>query len=110
MKTLFYTIAFLLMGALTVLFMSANAHAAENCGRYKETTANLTKKWGERQTGFGMTEGGFVMELWTSAKNNTWTLMRVAVNGDICIIDTGKYWGHVLPKSNVQPKDDGEAM
>lgn len=102
--TLYWSVAFILMGVLTLILMCSPAHAAGVCGPHAKIVQQLETGYEEQRTGFGLGGNKSIVELFVSEKLNTWSLMITRPDGLTCLMATGSDWG------NVQPKDEGEAM
>ena len=76
-------------GAL-VLGLPAHAQTA-SCTARDTLVANLTRL-GESQSGIGLSRGGQVLEIWTSSKTGSWTVVLTRSDGIACIMSYGESW------------------
>ena len=52
----------------------------------------LNEEWFEGRRGIGLTDGGKVLEFYTSRVNKTWTIVFTDVDGTSCLIASGQNW------------------
>lgn len=71
---------------------AAEASAVMVCGLRTAITSELHDDYAEQPAALGVTNSGHVMELWTSAAENTWTLIMTLADGTSCIVGAGGDW------------------
>ncbi len=80
------------LGCVFALLLSLPASAQSvNCDKRDRVVAKLTLL-GEVQSGLGLSKGGQVFEIWTSATSGTWTIVLSHSNGLSCIMSYGNNW------------------
>ena len=62
------------------------------CNSRASIVGDLKNGYSEQPIALGVTSAGTVMELWTAANGNTWTLIVTLTNGDSCVIGAGDGW------------------
>jgi len=90
-----------ILGALITLsvfpiMFSMPAEAQPVCGTHGSVVDNLKKGYSETPASMGVTNGGAVIEVFTS-EEGTWTLVITQPNGLSCLIASGENW-ESLPK------------
>ena len=80
----------LVLASALVLGLPANAQAV-SCTARDALVANLTRL-GEAQSGYGLSRGGQILEIWTSAEKGTWTIVLSRTDGIACIMSYGDAW------------------
>ncbi len=68
------------------------AHAQSNCGQRAEIVGKLQQNYTENLTGGGLQSPQSLLELWTSNKTGSWTLLVTQANGISCIVGSGSNW------------------
>ena len=94
----------LLSAALVTLF-ATSAAAEVICLPATEMQRQLTQKWGERITNFGVVNDDLVAELWQSARGETWTFVIRSVD-DRCAFFVGKAMRPVGPPKRKEFQDE----
>ncbi len=74
-------------------FLTSSAWAlAPNCIERDRMVRNLAKKYDERSIAFGLGDNGIVYELLKSKSGTSWTLVMTTIDGNTCLIASGKHW------------------
>ena len=84
--------------ALTGLAVCAPLAAiaqGNNCAPRDVITTKLTDKYSEVLTGGGMQNAKTVLEVWTSEKTGSFTVLVTYANGMSCIVSSGHNWSAV---------------
>lgn len=80
---------------VTALPLSASAQSA--CAPRDAIVEKLKEKYGEDQRGLGLGGKKSVIELWSSEKTGTWTIVMTRPNGTTCIVAAGDAWLEAPP-------------
>lgn len=73
------------------------AFAQTACGPREHIVGRLHQQFAENLTGGGLQTAQSLLELWTSAKTGTWTLIVTQTNGISCIVASGTNWHQEAP-------------
>ena len=84
-------IASVLLGIATA---SLPAQAQTVCNMRTKIVAQLTEKYGEVSNGLGMQTASQVIELWSSQKTGSWTIIASRADGISCVLATGRNWAN----------------
>lgn len=57
--------------------------------------AHLSEAWQEAPAARAVTLEGFLVEVWTSAAGETWTLLIHTPEGMSCTLSAGEFWMHL---------------
>lgn len=79
------------------------ASAQSICGTRDHIVANLKERWQEAPNGTGLQTGERVIEVWTSPKSGSWTILVTGANGISCVLASGTDWNAAV--RIVAPKD-----
>ena len=94
MKKLLISLAVLV--AATVMFQCSIANAqpamAQSCYSRVFMIKLLHNQYQERQFALGFTQKNYVVELYLSPRNDSWTFIKTHPNGTSCFIDSGTEW------------------
>jgi hypothetical protein len=71
---------------------AAPANAQMLCGDHEKVVAHLDKKFGEIRTNMGMSSNGGVLEVYSSEKTGTWTVLMTMPGGPTCLVAAGESW------------------
>ena len=85
----FFVIAGAILGATLV---STAAAAQQACGQRDKFLGVLAQKYGETPVSLGVTTTGRLLEVLTSEKNNTWTIIETTPQGMSCTVRIGEGW------------------
>jgi hypothetical protein len=81
------------LGAAILLTMSsAPAASAPMCGARSEILKQLSARYREVPVALGVSSNGSLVELLTSERGSTWTLMISQPNGPSCLVAAGEGW------------------
>lgn len=84
--------------AIATLSVPASAEADQArqgrmpCGPRAVMVEKLTNKFGETRQGAGLINAKAAMEVWSSAKTGSWTILLSRADGVSCVIAAGKNW------------------
>ena len=76
--------------------MASPASAQMLCGTHADIINALEKDYDERKTASGLSDGGVLIELYTSERN-TWTLLFTVPGGPTWVLSGGDNWEGVPP-------------
>lgn len=62
------------------------------CGDHEKVISHLDEKFGETRTNMGMSSNGGVLEVFSSEKTGTWTVLITSPGGPTCLVAAGKNW------------------
>jgi hypothetical protein len=65
------------------------------CGARTEILAELTKRYSEAPVAVGLSNGGVLVEVLSSDKGATWTIIVSQPDGTSCLVAAGKEWQDV---------------
>ena len=68
------------------------AEAQTMCGNRTDVLGKLSNGYSENATAMGLSSNGGVVEVLTSPKGNTWTIIITMPNGVSCLIAAGESW------------------
>ena len=80
-----------------VIALPAPASAQSACAPRVDIVEKLKEKYGEDQRGLGLGGKKSVIELWSSDKTGTWTIVMTRPNGVTCIVAAGDTWMEAPP-------------
>lgn len=87
---------------LLVLVFSVPALAVE-CWPRDDAVQALKEGWGEKLRAFGVTSSGkFVIELFVSEDNSTWTILETNTEKISCNVAEGANWQEERPRARKQ--------
>lgn len=75
--------------------VEASAEALLMCDSRTKIIADLKQGYAEQPIALGVTSAGTVMELWTAAEGNTWTLIVTLNDGNSCVVGAGDSWTNI---------------
>ncbi len=83
-----------LVAAVLMMTAIANPLAAQNpqCNERDSVLELLAKKYQESPTAIGVTNTGGLIEILTSAKTSTWTIIITTPQGMSCLVAAGEGW------------------
>ncbi|MBL4750715.1 MAG: hypothetical protein JKX71_09090 [Amylibacter sp.] len=79
--------ASVLLGIATA---SLPAQAQTLCNKRSNVVLQLSEKYGEVSNGAGVQSATQVIELWSSQKTGSWTIIASRADGISCILATGR--------------------
>lgn len=84
---------FLAAGCVAVVLAAPSiALAAPVCSERDSIIAKLKDKYGEAERGMGLSGSEAVIEIWSSEKTGTWTIVLTKPNGVSCVMAAGNSW------------------
>jgi hypothetical protein len=83
--------ASVLLGIATA---SLPAQARTLCNTRANIVSQLTDKYGEVSNGLGMQSANQVIEVWSSQKTGSWTIIASRANGTSCVLAAGRNWAN----------------
>ena len=90
-----FVIAFLI-----AVFVSMPAAAQTLCGKREEILGKLNGNYTETPSAMGLSNNGGVMEILTSPKGDTWTIIITMPNGMSCLVAAGENWEEMPQKAS----------
>ncbi len=84
-----------LLATATVFGMAAiapPAHAQSACAPRATLAENLSKKYGEERIAGGLQSANQMIEVFSSPKTGSFTILLTKPNGQSCIVSSGKSW------------------
>lgn len=97
---IFATIAVALFIGTTALPATAQAQA---CTKRPDVIGHLAEQYSEAPIAIGLTNNGGVIEVLSSAKGGSWTIIITLPDGNSCLIAAGESWEHVKTVANLGP-------
>lgn len=86
-----------LAAATLILTLTASAASAMGpCAQHSDIVARLKQQFGEVEVGRGLSNRGYLMEVFASAAG-TWTILLSQADGVSCLADAGEAWEATLP-------------
>lgn len=88
------------LGALTVMASAADAQTAPSamqCSARPLLVEQLQERYAEVPVAMGLQSNGTVLEVFTSGRANTWSIVITAPNGVSCLVSEGQSW-EALPQ------------
>lgn len=81
------------------------AQAQENCAAREAVIEYLSDRYREAPVAMGMTNGGEVLEILTSADGASWTILVTSSDGRSCMVAAGDNWRSApLAISRLEPQ------
>ena len=71
-------------------------HAQSNCAPRDSVIERLKEKYSERLTGGGVQNSDTVLEIWSSEKTGSFTVLITHANGMSCVVSSGQNWNSVV--------------
>lgn len=68
------------------------AAAQAVCAPRESVVAQLQEKYGEVRRGAGLQDGAAVIELWSSPRTGSWTIIMSRPSGVSCVMAAGEAW------------------
>jgi len=86
-------VARLIIAALVFAVASPSVAQAQSvCGERESMIVKLKKKYGESERGMGLSGKEALVEIWSSEKTGTWTIVMTRPNGIACVMAAGDSW------------------
>lgn len=74
------------------------------CADHRELRSLLGERFGEEPTSFGLASDGNLLELYVSARGDSWSLVSVGPGGMGCVVAVGRGW---IDRGRPAPGSDG---
>ena len=84
---------------LIAVLISMPATAQTMCGQRADVLSGLSGTYTETPTAMGLANNGGVMEILTSPKGDTWTIIITLPNGMSCLVAAGENWEKMPSKA-----------
>lgn len=88
----------LIAGTLALLLSSAAESGQPPCGSRDALQKHLERAFGEHLAYAALVGNGALMEVYMSARGETWTITMTADGRSACIVATGVDWQSTAPK------------
>jgi hypothetical protein len=73
------------------------------CFDYRDVVRQLGATYQETPASLGLQSNGNVLQVFTSAKSGSWTIVSVLPNGFACVLAAGQNWENVEPAAQLDP-------
>lgn len=93
------------VAAFGLMVILGNPAAAQQpaCTKRADVISHLGKKYKEVPSSIGLANNGGVIEVLSSKKGSTWTIIITMPNGTSCMIAAGENWQSVPQVAQVDP-------
>lgn len=91
------------LAAFVMTIASAPVQAQQVCGEREAIIDRLKGKYEENHRASGLQNKSTMVEIWTSEKTGSWTILVTRTNGVSCIAATGKNWLDYAAEANLGP-------
>lgn len=91
------------VGAISVFSQPAAAQQQPACTARADVISHLAKKYSEAPVSLGLANNGGVIEVLSSKKGSSWTIIITMPNGTSCMIAAGENWEDVPKVAQVDP-------
>ena len=75
------------------------------CAARGDVVERLREKYGESRRGIGLLQDQRVVEIWTSKKSGSWTIVVTLPDGSTCLLAAGENWEVMDEPSPVADRD-----
>ncbi|MEH6360234.1 MAG: hypothetical protein V7761_05820 [Amylibacter sp.] len=79
---------------LGIATASLPAQAQTVCNTRAKLVTQLTETYGEVSNGVGVQNASQLIELWSSKKSGSWTIIASRADGISCVLATGRKWAN----------------
>jgi hypothetical protein len=94
-------LALLLCGVPAASAQVPSGVARMLCHDYKELVRQLGSRWEEVPVSIGLQNNGNLIQVFSSPRTGTWTILSVAPDGTGCVVAAGRAWENTpLPPSD----------
>jgi hypothetical protein len=96
----------LLAGALALSApLAAAAEQAQQmtCIKRVQLIQHLANQFKEKPIAAGLTENGWLLEVYASREGETWTIAMTMPNGTTCLVASGQEWQALPQKAELGP-------
>lgn len=73
------------------------------CHDYKELVRQLGSRWEEVPVSIGLQNNGNLIQVFSSPRTGTWTILSVAPDGTGCVVAAGRAWETTPPRPTEPP-------
>ena len=81
-----------------------SAVARALCHDYKELVAQLGDKYEEAPVSIGLQSNGNMLQVFSSPRNGTWTILSVSPDGQGCVVAAGRSWENLKASGVADPQ------
>ena len=74
-----------------------SAVARALCHDYKELVTQLGSKYEEAPVSIGVQSNGHLLQVFSSPRNGTWTILSISPEGQGCVVAAGRGWENLKP-------------
>jgi hypothetical protein len=92
-----------LLGATAAALAQPPPGARLPCYDYREVVRQLGATYHEAPASLGLQSNGNVLQVFTSARSGSWTIVSVLPNGSACVLAAGRNWEDVEPAAGRDP-------
>ena len=90
--------------ALFVATVSLPASAQQSaCTKRPDVIGHLAKQYSEATVAIGLSSNGGVVEVLSSKKNKSWTIIITMPNGTSCLMAAGENWENIKTMAKFGP-------
>ena len=82
--------------AVAAVTIPTAAQAQKNCAPRDAVVEKLQEKYAESFIGGGLQNSDTLVEIWTSEKSGSFTILVTQASGISCIVSTGQNWNSVV--------------
>ena len=80
-----------------ILILAGTMSAATVCGRHDVIVDKLLKSHEEHRVGVGLAVTGGIIEVFSSERDNSFTILMTMPGGPTCFMATGHFWENIEP-------------
>ena len=88
----------LILATLTFIVLSPSIGQASVCSDRDSMISKLKDTYGEAERGMGLSGSEAVIEIWSSAKTGTFTIVMTRPDGVSCVVAAGTSWIDAPPE------------
>lgn len=96
-------LALLLSGAPPASAQVPSGVARMLCHDYKELVRQLGARYEEVPVSTGLQSNGHLLQVFSSPRSGTWTILSVAPDGTGCVLAAGRSWESTAPAPRDPP-------
>jgi hypothetical protein len=83
--------------------LPATAQQTPSCTKRPEIVGQLAKQYSEAPVAIGLSSSGGVVEVLSSKKNKSWTMIITMPDGNTCLMAAGEHWETVKTAAKLDP-------